>query len=109
MTAFTYEGDLDHSVSAAVEQTIRIVLEEILYSQGLEGLLLNPGLEHAGDLVLYVLPCPLVKPGIAPKLLSDTAISVRLANADIPISATNSMTTSRSWARRNSKWPFPVI
>jgi len=44
MTAFTYERDLDHPVSAEVEQTIRDVLQEHLSSQGLEGVLVNPGL-----------------------------------------------------------------
>jgi hypothetical protein len=49
MTAFTYERDLDHPVSAEVEQTIRDVLEELLSSQGLEGALVYPGLDHDGD------------------------------------------------------------
>lgn len=34
MTAFTYERDLDHPVSAEVAQTIRDVLEELPSSQG---------------------------------------------------------------------------
>jgi hypothetical protein len=54
MTAFTYERDLDHPVSAEVEQTIRDVLEELLSSQGLEGALVYPGLDHDGDPVLFV-------------------------------------------------------
>ena len=37
MTAFAYQRDLDHPVSAEAEQTIRSVLEEHLSSQGLEG------------------------------------------------------------------------
>ena len=49
MTAFTYECDLDHPVSAEVEKTIRDVLKELLSSQGLEGVLVNPGLDHDGD------------------------------------------------------------
>ena len=54
MTAFTYERDLDHPVSAEVEQTIRSVLEEHLTSQGLEDVQVNPGLDHDGDPVLFV-------------------------------------------------------
>jgi len=78
MTAFTYERDLDHPVSAEVEQTIRIVLEEHLTSQGLEGVQVNPGLDHDGDPVLFVhLKFRLVEPGINPSLLSDSAITVR--------------------------------
>jgi hypothetical protein len=45
MTAFTDARDLDHPVSAEVEQTIRDVLQELLSSQGLEGMLVNPGLD----------------------------------------------------------------
>ena len=45
MTAYTYERDLDHPVSAEVEQTIRSVLEEHLSSQGLEDVKVNPGLD----------------------------------------------------------------
>ena len=37
MTAFAYERDLDHPVSAEVEQTILNVLNELLSSQGLDG------------------------------------------------------------------------
>ena len=80
MTAFTYERDLDHPVSAEVDQTIRDVLEGLLSSQGLEGVLVNPGLDHDGDPVLFVhLKFRLVKPGIDPRLLSDSAISLRRA------------------------------
>jgi hypothetical protein len=80
MTAFTYERDLDHPVSAEVEQTIRRVLEEHLNSQGLEDVLVNPGLDHDGDPVLFVhLNFRLVQPGINPRLLSDSAISLRRA------------------------------
>lgn len=39
MSVFTNERDLDHPLSAEVEQTIRRVLEEHLSSQGLEGVL----------------------------------------------------------------------
>lgn len=80
MTAFTDARDLDHPVSAEVEQTIRDVLEEHLTSQGLEGVLVNPGLDHDGDPVLFVqLKFRLVEPGINPRLLSDSAISLRRA------------------------------
>jgi len=80
MTAFTDERDLDHPVSAEVEQTIRDVLQEHLSSQGLEGVLVNPGLDHDGDPVLFVhLKFRLVEPGINPRLLSDSAISLRRA------------------------------
>jgi len=41
-------------------------------SQGLEGVLVNPGLDHDGDPVLFVhLKFRLVEPGINPPLLSD--------------------------------------
>jgi hypothetical protein len=80
MTAFTFERDLDHPVTTEVEQTIRDVLEGLLSSQGLEGVLVNPGLDHDGDPVLFVhLKFRLVEPGIEPKLLSDSAISLRRA------------------------------
>ena len=80
MTAFTYERDLDHPVSAEVEQTIRDELEELLSSQGLEGVLVNPGLDHDGDPVLFVhLKFRLVEPGIDPNLLSQSTICVRRA------------------------------
>ena len=80
MTAFTYQRDLDHPVSAEAEQTIRSVLEEHLSSQGLEGVQVNAGLDHDGDPVLFVhLKFRLVKPGIDPRLLSDSAISLRRA------------------------------
>lgn len=80
MSVFTNERDLDHPVSAEVEQTIRRVLEEHLSSQGLEGVLVNPGLDHDGDPVLFVqLKFRLVKPGIDPRRLSDSAISLRRA------------------------------
>ena len=76
MTAFTYERDLDHPVSAEVDQTIRDVLEGLLSSQGLEGVLVNPGLDHDGDPVLFVhLKFHLVEPGIDPRRLSDSAIT----------------------------------
>ena len=54
MTAFTYERDLDHLVAAEVEQTIRSLLEELLTSQGLESVLVNPGLDHDGNPLLFV-------------------------------------------------------
>jgi hypothetical protein len=39
--------------------------------------LVNRGLDHDGDLVLFVhLKCHHVQPGIDPRLLSDTAISL---------------------------------
>lgn len=80
MTAFTYECDLDHPVSAEVEKTILDVLKELLSSQGLEGVLVNPGLDHDGDPVLFVhLKFRLVEPGIDPNLLSQSTICVRRA------------------------------
>lgn len=80
MTAFTHERNLDHPVSAAVKQAIRNVLEELPSSQGLDGVLVNPGLDHGGDPVLFEhFKFCLVKPGIDPKLLSDSAISLRRA------------------------------
>jgi len=80
MTAFTYERDLDHPVSAEVEQTIRSVLEQHLSSQGLEGVQVNPGLDHDGDPVLFVhVKFRYVEPGIDPSRLSDSAITVRRA------------------------------
>jgi hypothetical protein len=36
MPAFTYERDLDHPVSAEVEQSIRATVEPLLHSQGLD-------------------------------------------------------------------------
>jgi hypothetical protein len=80
MSAFTDERDLDHPVSAEVDQTIRSVLEEHLTSQGLDGVLLNLGLDHDGDPVLFVhLKFRVVEPGINPRLLSDCAITLRRA------------------------------
>ena len=80
MSACTDERDLDQSVSAEVEQMIRSVLEEHLSSQGLESVLLNLGLDHEGDPVLFVhLKFLLVEPGINPRLLSDCAITLRRA------------------------------
>ncbi len=80
MTAFTYERDLDHPVSAEVEQTIRDVLQELLSSQGLEGVLVNPGLDHDGDPVLFVyLKFRLVEPGIELNVLSQCTLAVRRA------------------------------
>ena len=80
MTAFTYDRDLDRPVSAEVEQTIRDVLEGLLSSQGLESVLVNPGLDHDGDPGLFVhLKFRLVDPGIDPRRLSDSAITVRRA------------------------------
>ncbi|MCH9714393.1 MAG: hypothetical protein K0U63_07595 [Cyanobacteria bacterium] len=70
MTAFTYQRDLDHPVSAEVEQTIRSVLEEHLSSQGLEGVLVIPGLDHDGDPALFIeIRFRMVKPGVDPKVL----------------------------------------
>ena len=78
MTAFTYERDLDHPVSAEVEHTILNVLNELLSSQGLDGVRVNLGLDHDGDPVLFVhLKFRLMEPGIDPRLLSDSAISLR--------------------------------
>ncbi|MCP9941930.1 hypothetical protein KBY70_05955 [Cyanobium sp. ATX 6E8] len=80
MTAFTYERDLDHPVAAEVEQTIRDVLEGHLTSQGLEGVLVNPGLDHDGDPVLFVhLKFRLVEPGIDLNTLSQSTLAVRRA------------------------------
>lgn len=80
MSAFTYEKDLDHPVTAEVEQAIRSTLEPLLTSQGLEGMQVHPGLDHDGDPVLFVqLKFRLVEPGIDPNLLSQSTISVRRA------------------------------
>ena len=80
MTAFTYERDLDHPVSAEVEQLIRDVLKGLLSSQGLESVLENPGLDHDGDPVLFVhLKFRFVEPGIDSRRLIDSAITVRRA------------------------------
>ena len=77
MTAFAYERDLDHPVSAEVEQTIRSVLEQHLSSQCLQGVQVNPGLDHDGDPVLFVhVKFRLVEPGIDPSRLNDSAITV---------------------------------
>ena len=71
---------LNAYVSARVEETIRDVLQELLSSQGLEGVLVNPGLDHDGDPVLVAhLKFRLVEPGIDPELLSQSSISVRRA------------------------------
>lgn len=70
MTAFTYQRDLDHPVSAEVEQTIRDVLEGLLSSQGMEDLLVIPGLDHDGDPALFIeIRFRMVKPGVDPKVL----------------------------------------
>ncbi|MCP9861508.1 MULTISPECIES: hypothetical protein [unclassified Cyanobium] len=80
MSAFAYEGDLDHPMSAEFEQTIRYVLEGLLSSQGLEGVLVHPGLVHDGDPVLFVqLKFRFEEPGIDTSLLIDSAISVSRA------------------------------
>lgn len=80
MSASTYDRDLDHPVSAEVEQTIRSTLEPLLASQGLEGVRVNPGLDHDGDPVLFVeLKFRLVEPGIDPGQLSQSTLSVRHA------------------------------
>ena len=73
MTAFTYERDLDHPVSAEVAQTIRDTLEPILSCQGMESLEVIPGLDHDGDPVLFVeIKFRLVQPGVDPKVLVQT-------------------------------------
>ncbi len=73
MTAFTYERDLDHPVSAEVEQTIRETLLPILSSQGMECVQVIPGLDHDGDPVLFVeIKFRLVQPGVDPKVLIQT-------------------------------------
>lgn len=78
MTAFTFERDLDRPVSAEVEQTIRDVWAGLLSSQGLESFLVNPGLAHDGDPVLFVhIKFRLVEPGIDPRRLINSAITVR--------------------------------
>ena len=80
MTAFTYERDLDHPVSAEVEQTIRNTLEPILSSQGLEGVQVIPGLDHDGDPVLFVeIKFQLVEPGIDLNALSQSTLALRHA------------------------------
>lgn len=71
MTAFTYERDLDHPVSAEVEQTIRNVLEPLLSSQGMEAAQVIPGLDHDGDPALFVeVKFRMVESGVDPKVLS---------------------------------------
>ena len=73
MTAFTYERDLDHPVSAELEHTIRQTLEPILSSQGMEGVQVIPGLDHDGDPALFVeIKFRLVVPGVDPKVLIHT-------------------------------------
>ena len=70
MSAFTYERDLDHPVSAEVGQTIHSVLEGLLSSQGLDGVQVIPGLDHDGDPALFVeIRFRMVEPGIDPKVL----------------------------------------
>ena len=73
MTALTYERDLDHPVPAEVEQTIRDILEKILSGQVMQSLEVIPGLDHDGDLVLFVeIKFRVVKPGVDPKVLVQT-------------------------------------
>ncbi|NBS12946.1 MAG: hypothetical protein EBS77_09850 [Gammaproteobacteria bacterium] len=80
MTAFTYERDLDHPVSAEVEQTIRKALETILSSQGMESLEVVPGLDHDGDPVLFVqIQFRHVEPGIDLNALSQSTLAARRA------------------------------
>jgi len=80
MTALAYERDLDHPVSAEVERVIRDVLKGLLNSQGLESVLVNQGLDHDGDSILFVhLKFRLVEPGIDPRRLSVSTITVRPA------------------------------
>lgn len=80
MSAFTYERDLDHPVSAEVEQTICGFREGLLSSQGLQSVPVNPAVDHDGDPVLFVhLRFRLMEPGINPGLRSDSAISLRRA------------------------------
>jgi len=68
MTAFTYERDLDHPVSAEVEQMIHSVLEGHLSSQGLEGVQVIPGLDYDGNNPLFVeIRFRVVEPGIDPQ------------------------------------------
>ena len=47
MTAFTYELDHLHPVAPDEEEAIRGAVEPILRSQGLEGVRVIPGLDHA--------------------------------------------------------------
>ena len=80
MPAFTYERDLDHPVSAEVEQSIRATVEPLLHSQGLDRLQVIPGLDHDGDPVLYVeLHFELMEPGVDPKVLIQAGPAVRQA------------------------------
>lgn len=77
MTAFTYERDLDHPVSAEVDLTIRKTLDPILSSQGMEGIQVIPGLDHDGDPALFVeIRFKMVEPGIDPKVLIQTGPSL---------------------------------
>ena len=75
-------------------------------------MLVNPGLDHDGDPVLFVhLKFRLVEPGIDAHLLSDSAISLRLALWEMGerpasrTSATTSTTISGFWERRTGDWP----
>ena len=80
MLVFTYERDLDHPVSAEVEQSIRATVEPLLHSQGLDRLQVIPGLDHDGDPVLYVeLHFELMEPGVDPKVLIQAGPAVRQA------------------------------
>lgn len=80
MSAFTYERDLEHPVTAEVDQAIRSTMEPLLTSPGLEGIQAHPGLDHDDDPVLFVqLKFRLVETGIDPNLLSQSTISVRRA------------------------------
>lgn len=67
-------------MSTEVEQSICAVLQELLSSQVLEDVLVNTGLDHDGDPVLFLhLKLRLVEPGIDPDLLCQSTISVRRA------------------------------
>ena len=80
MTAFTYELDQNHTVSPEVKQAISNAVEPILRSQGMEGMQVNPGLEHDAAPVLFEhLKFRLVEPGIDPRRLCDSAITLRRA------------------------------
>lgn len=61
MPAFTYERDLDHPVSAEVEQSIRATVEPLLHSQGLDRIQVIPGLDHDVDPKVLIQAGPAVR------------------------------------------------
>jgi hypothetical protein len=66
MPAFTYERDLDHPVSAEVEQSIRATVEPLLHSQGLDRIQVIPGLDHDGGPKVLIQAGPAVRQALWP-------------------------------------------